>query len=371
MATSAKTVLGVKLDKVVSEVLAEAYEKALGHKPFGADTPKMVQELVTYFQKTAGDAVLECDNCGGGSPPSFDKCPFCGEGDEDNSIEMTDVPSEGAVVPEAPKSAKKVTKLAKRTLTDVIKAPPAATAEVVPAEESVLDDAVKRVHAARDAGAHALWTMSVELRRIYDEKLWMLRTAAGGVSKYKSFAKFIEAEVDLHERTVWRMIEVTKQFQPEQAKKYGVSILRGLLSVSAESRAEILDKVDAGEVSGKRGVQAEVQKIKEKAASRVVDGDDDEKKSPRGKAAKKASAAAAEKAAEKRKLITVALPAGRKTLKLQAFTKKNEPTKRAKKVADRPWASLECANGVTLYFALVQNATDGGMDLTVEAKREE
>jgi len=368
MATAKKIVLGVEMSKVVTEVLTKSYEETMGHKSFGAEAPVMVKELVEHFQKTTGDKVLECDNCGGGSPPSFDRCPFCGEGDDDENIEMTEVPEEGdPVVPEPPKSAKKVTKLAKRTLTDVVKAVPA---EVVSVEESTLDEAVKRVHAARDAGAHALWTMSVELRRIYDEKLWTLRTADGG-QKYKSFAKFIAAEVDLHERTVWRMIEVTKQFKPEQAEKYGVTILRGLLSVSAESRADILEKVDKGEVSGKRGVEAEVARIKEKAASRVVDSDTDEAKTPRGKAAKKASAAAAEKAAQKRKLVTVAVPTGRKTLKLHALTKKNEPVKRAKKIDDRPWAKLECANGVTLYFALVKNAADGGMDLTVEAKRDE
>jgi len=211
--------------------------------------------------------------------------------------------------------------------------------------------------------------MSVELRKIYDGELWKLRNDEEGKPKYKSFAKFIAAEVDVHERTVWRMIEVTKEFKEEQAQKYGVSILRGLLAAPKEDRSEVLEKIDAGQVQGKRGVEAEVKKIRDR---KKVTGAATTKTTKTASKAAKASAASAKKAAEKRgKTVTVPFPAGRKTIRL--FTKstsKDEAPKRAKQLGERPWGKLECSNGVSVFVALVKN-DKGEMELTIEARREE
>lgn len=370
-----KTVAGVDISKIDPPTFKGAYEKALKKKVEG-DVPKLVEELVGHFQKTVkGGEILECENCGGGSPSALfpDHCPFCGETDDDASASPE--PTNGvskAAVPEPPKSEPK-TSTKKRTM----KEPAPETTAMVPVvksdlaiSERDLDAAVMRMKALRESGASALWQLSVELRAIYDGELWKLRNDENGKPKYKNFAKFLAEEVDLHERTVWRMIAVTKEFNESQAKKFGVSILRGLLAAPKEDREEILEKVSTGTIKGTRGVDREVEKIRKRKGVKVVEGAG-KKKTTQGKAAAKASTAAAAKAAEKKKIVTVAVPTGRKTVKLFVRSlKKSDPEKRAKRLADRPWGQLECANGVTMFFAIVENNA-GELELSVEARRED
>ena len=419
MTTTAKvkTVAGIDLARVSLPTLKAAYETTLKRTPDG-EVAAIVQELVNHFRTvTVGKEVMECGECGGGSPGDLFPfhCPFCGSRDEEDEdasaspeptseaekaapesadlapeMEMTN-PAELAapvlngsngsvkktyVKPEprrisdekrAEMRAKAEAKKAERTPKAAMQVAAAATMPVG-VTEADLDTRVERIRAARSAGAAALWSLSVELRAIYDGDLWKLRNGEDGAPKYKSFAKFLAEEVSLHERTVWRMIQVTREFDEADAKKFGVTILQGLLAAPKEDRAEILEKVDAGAVTGSRGVRAEVKQIRKRKGVAVVSAG----KTSKGAAAAKGAAASAEKAAaEKKKTVTVLVPTGRKTVKLFSRSlKKTDAEKRAKRVADRPWGKLECANGVTLYFALVENG-DRELELSVEARREE
>lgn len=379
-----KTVAGVDVGKIDRRVLKASYEKTL-KKEAKAEIGKLVEELASHFQKvSAGKEILECENCGGGSPSSLypDHCPFCGDADEDASASPEPVETKAtngvhaAAVPAAPESSTKAAKADKKKPTRALVVSP--TAEIVPAAATVpaavvmsekdLDEAIARLRKARDAGASALWTLSVELRAIYDGDLWKLRNGEDGKPKYKAFSKFLAEEVDLHERTVYRMIEVTREFGPDQAQKYGVSILRGLLAAPKEDRAEILDKVGKGSVKGTRGVAREVEEIRRRKGVETVETGS--KDTGRKKAAKTAAKASA-KASTAKKVVTVAVPSGRKTVKLFARAlKKTDAEKRAKRLGDRPWGKLECANGVTMFFAVVENGS-GELELSVEARRED
>ena len=369
-------VAGVDISKVDRSALEVAYKVAFD-RDAAALTPRLVEELAAHYQATAGAEIMECDKCGGGSPPTLDSCPFCGEGEGDGDT----LNREKVVVPEPPASAVIFAVNgndpreddAKRTKRKGVAPPKAAPAPSTPAVSLViaprtelvtvadLDRSLGRVRVARDAGASALWDLSMELRAIHDGNLWRLRNDEKGAPKYKNFAKFIAEEVDLHERTVWRMIEVTREFKPEQAQKYGVSILRGLLGAPKEDRAGVLADIDSGKVTGKRGVEREVAAIRGRKGVTVL-----------GKAgnAKAASEAAAKAAAAKR-LVTAALPAGRTTVPLFArAAAKGDAERRAKAAADKPWGKLECSNGVTIYVALTENG-DGDLELTLEARRDE
>ena len=399
------TVAGVDIGKIARQILKNAYEKTFSREAT-ADISKLVEELAGHFQSiSAGKEIMECENCGGGSPsalfPEF--CPFCGESDDEDasaSPEPTGVFTAGLtaaaangvsgahaeaspvevenVIPIAPASNPKASKAKKARA--LVVAPPAKLApvpvsvvELSVSTEQDLDAALARLKKARDAGASALWTLSVELRGIYDGDLWKLRNGEDGEPKYKAFSKFLAEEVELHERTVYRMIEVTREFKPAEAQKYGVSLLRGLLAAPKEDRAEILEKVGKGVVKGTRGVAREVEKIRKRKGVEVVEtGAKDGTGKHGAKAAAKASAKkAAVKKETSKKVVTIAVPSGRKAVKLLARKlKKTDPEKFAKKVEDRPWGKLECANGAALFFTLIENAT-GCLELSIEARRDD
>lgn len=376
-AVKMKTVSGVDLAKVSRTALKKSFEETL-KKSADAEIPKLVEELAEHFAKTTkGKDILECSNCGGGSPGDLfpDFCPFCGEADDGESASpegeeerVSAAPSATAKVPEAPKSEPKAKKTpVPKTEPKKVEEKAMEVASAPSATEKDLDAAILKVQASRNAGVTALWTLACELRRIHEQDLWKLRNGEGGKPKYKAFSKFLADEVELHERTVYRMIEVTRQFSEDQAKRFGVSILQGLLAAPKEDREEILDKVEAGKVKGTRGVNREVAEIRKRKGVKVVPGEG-KKKGTRGSA--KAAQAASEKA-EKRKVVTVAVPAGRKTVKLFARSeKKTDDPKRAKRLADRPWGKLEATNGVTLFFAIAEDA-NGELTLSVEARRED
>lgn len=370
------TVCGVSLNKVNVQVLSKALsnvknepvellslEDGGSYEAIGA----AVTDLTNYVKATTpvADDILQCDLCGGGSSVEFDSCPYCGDPGE---VQASDKSSIGyQQVDEEEEEVEEVREVQEEDDPTEITSPLSVLSN---STEETLNEELLRIHSAQETGAHAMWMMSISLRKIYEEDLWKLRNDEEGKPKYKSFTKFLSVEVQLHERTVWRLIEIAKQFKETQLKKYGVTILRGLLAAPKEDREDILEKIDAGELSGSRSIDSEIKKLRKVRGVKVLGGAATQKDSKVGKAAMKASEVAAEKA-EKKKTITVPFPIGRKTIKLYAYVKeKGDAPKRAKKVLERPWGKLECVNGVTLYLAVVENK-DGELDMTVEARREE
>ena len=365
------TVCGVNLNKVDGKSLSDALKKALNKKisiKSIADggsyevLTSTVRELSEHFKSVTKDQdIMACDLCGGGSTADFDECPFCAGKAE------ADITEGGAMVissTEADISTPLRTVLDSPEDDDTVITNPQRIIHGF--TEQTLNEEMLRISAAQEAGSTALWIVSVTLRKIYDGDLWKLRNDEDGKPKYKSFSKFLAEEVPLHERTVWRMIEVAKQLKESQLKKYGQTILRGLLAAPKEDRDELLEKIDLNEIKGSRALQKEVQTLRKKKGISILEG------AGRGDStgAKQATLASAA-LSEKRKLITVPFPAGRKTIHLFSYSsdKKAEP-KRAKKVSDRPWGKFETSTGVTLYVALVENASNQ-LDITIEARREE
>jgi hypothetical protein len=374
-----KRVLGVLLSKVSEAVVREAYGKEIGKQPGKKTTEQIVEGLMSHFLKRKSEGLLECTECYGGSTKEWEACPFCGIGDEDAVAADADASDDSPPTPEpptppaaphkAPRKKRAVAAPEENGHAAVLLAPVHSAELIEPVSAKELDEAVRRINAISIAqSARGLWMLGRELLDVYDRELWRQRNDEGGKPKYKAFDQFLRAEVDLHPRTVFRMMQMTKDFEEPQLERYGSSILKGLLGAPKETRQEILDRVDRGEVKGKRGVQEAVAKARSDAGVEVVEGVGKSKKTH--KAAKAASASARARSEAKKNTVTVPFPAGRRFI--QAFakpaSKKDEP-KRAKRLADQPWAKLECINGVALYVAIVEK--DGALGFTLEARREE
>lgn len=358
----ATTMVDVRVDfsKVDESKVYEAHQEFVGGaKP--ATIEDAVNALQTFFAKKAPKGgLLECEVCGGGSTSDFDRCPFCGAIDDD---EEEDLP------PPAKAKANGTKSLAIAGVG--LHAGKADTKSLRTVKE--LDRRVVAIKEIQARGTRELYLLGKELHAIYTEELWRQRTSADGKVAYKSFVAFVEAEIDMHPRTAWNLMGIVQEFLPAQLEKHGPAVLRGLLAAPKEDRQHLLEKVERGELKGKRGVAREVEEIrKRKGVSVVANVGDGKQLSPRGQAAKKAAEASSKGAKEKKaQVVTCPFPVGRKRLETFATPlRKGDPPKRARSIKDRPWGKLELQNGVVVHARAELNAA-GEVFISIEARRDE
>jgi hypothetical protein len=316
-----KKVLGVELAKVDRKVLLAELKDAVGEAP--RSTEGAVIALATHYQKAhQGKKLMVCEDCGGPSPEALDHCPYCGGTDGEPAKVNGHLNGAAPLV--------------------LLKG------------EVELDKAIANIRRIRVDGAKSLWQLGSELKGVYANELWRQRTNGGGAPKYKSFAAFVNEEIELKPASVFRLIEMVDRFQLAQAEKHGTTMLRSLLAAPKEDHDELLGKVERGEIKTHRGLEAEVDKARKRRGTKVARG---------GKRTEKATAAAAEAKAAKPKLVTVALPDGK--LQIPLLAKGKEP---ATSIADKPVGKVELRNGVVLRVSVVANAK-GEWVVNVEAKR--
>lgn len=351
----AKTVMGVNLAKIDRAVLRQSVKHVLKKDPANAPDEAMVTDLASYFQKH-NKQLMECLDCDGGSPVDFGSCPYCGSEDEDASASPEPKPKAEVVTTLVVKNGVR-TMQKPGTVLDV-------AIDSIHKTEKDLNDAVARIQAIKAEGSLVLYKLGYEILGIYKQDLWKQRGAGEGKPRYKSFTQFLAAEVDIHQRTAWKMMAVAKEYTPAQVQKHGNTILRGLLAAPKEDREELLEKMGKGEIEGSRGLDREVRKIRERKGVKVLKG--------LGNNPKKNTRAASEaSAAKKKKIVTTTFPVGRVSVDLLAKkAKKSDPEKPAKKLADHPHGKFECSNGVTFYYAIIEHS-DGTLKLQVEARRED
>lgn len=364
------TVMGVLLERVDAAVFRQSYKLVIEKEP-PADLTRGVKELATHFQKS-GKQLMECEGenaCGGGSPLDFGACPYCGaeDGAEDDAASKRMGPRGpiGKTLAETLGSASAPNALVKvdqNGTTPVVLPAAVITVTSSAMNEKVLDEAVAKIRVLKTQGTTVLYQLGIVIYGVYSTELWRQRGATEGKAAYKNFTQWVAAEVQIHQRTAFKMMQVAREFTEEQVTQYGNSILKVLLAAPKEDRQELLDKIDKGVVGGKRGVEREVEKIRKRKGVKHVAGAGKTKRGEKGTRAARAS---------KRKVVTVAFPAGRNSVELFARKlKKSDPDKRAKKLADRPWGKLELQNGTAIYFAIVETAV-GSLTLSVEARRED
>jgi hypothetical protein len=341
---------GVDLGKVDKVHLARIAAQLGAKVPPGATSQRLVEEVGKIFDRTPASLAGPCDNCGGMSDSSLTECPFCGigEGDDDEEDE-----------PATPSLAL---------------AAPASVAIAATTGERKLDDALARIEAIKAGVMVSLWGIGKQIKVIYDAQLWLQRTKDGKPA-HKSFDAFVHHELGGFSKTTsYWLMDIAEAFNEQEVLLYGKSKLALLLKAPKEDRSILLDKVKAG-LKGSALTEA-VNKSREEKGQYVRDTPRTTDSLGRDQSAQRAGVSKKAKDGKKAKArgdsITVAKILGRQQVKLWARSEKKgaEPTKRARKLGDKPCGALDFENGVQMHFGITTSSA-GDWILVVETKRPE
>jgi hypothetical protein len=360
--------MSIIIEKVYASHCRENYAEILNEV-----APRKIEDVVEGLRKhfaSLGEELAQCDVCLGWSPETLSSCPFCNDGrDPSAATPAPPAPTPSAAIVEAAGPPPAERKKSSKAITVPASAPSLLAGGRAAASEKELDESIARFHAAAENGADALFLMGVELRKMRDF-LWQQR-AAGGKPKYKSYNQFVVEELKISRSTADRARRIAESFSRDQFRKYGAGFLKALIAAPKEEHAQLLERIDAGEIQRPVDLENEVKQIREKGGIEVVETDDTKAAAAAGKNVPSAATTAAAAKARKKEsaAITVGLKATSGTSKLFAKPfKKGDPDRRATSIDDVPYGKVEGINGVTLYVA-VKKTPAGELEIRWTAKR--
>lgn len=362
-----------------------------------------VELLIEHFKETPRGDLGDCGNCGAASSLELAVCPFCGQGEgdpEEPAEEVGDPPDAGddggnpgndedrdpgpapdpepaAVVGTHPTTAQPLVDMKKERIKKgkpaKAKALPkqdatgaAATAivvrgvsdAIVMASVEQLDVDVAKVKILKRGFGASSWLLAQKIAEVDESQRWKLRLDEAGKVLYRTFEDFAKAELEIGREYALDLKKIFVRFTQEEFETVGVSKLRLVLRAPEAEQAEVLNRLKgAGGATGKREVQKDVEERRQKAGLKSSQGKDPKVRKP----------------AEKGK-ITVATILGRHTIRAYKKPEKRlaegETMARAKKIGDRPYASLALGNDTTLW---IEVALDGAGEIVfkLDVRRDE
>lgn len=387
--------------------------------------------LLEHFKTMPKEALVKCDTCGGIGPFEWDNCPFCGaqEGTPLNELESkeammskateskvtetkSDASKNGAAADD--KKAKKGKPKTSVSVQIPLAEPMPSAAEVQPSETSLavvdphanaiekqevvdatfvddthvssamttvhdLDSAVSDIHRLKGEGALACYRLGKKIQEIHEKQLWKLRTEKDDKGRdkgrWQTFEAFCNEELGISPSYAYRLRDVSSHYSEEQVLAHGTRKLSLLLEMPAEHRDRVMEeKVKAG--ATKAEIEKEVSRVKQETGHRAI-GKGRVAKAHEALREKAKTKAAAAKKAPKEATITVANILGTQTIKLFCKPARTPKTsedwknlKRAKRLGDQPFGSMDLANDVVMYFAIMEDAS-GELKLKVSTQRVE
>ncbi len=226
-----------------------------------------------------------------------------------------------------------------------------------------LDSKVAKILELKGTGAVSQWEIGKLVRELRETGAWKLRMKEGEKQAYRSMDAFCHTELHMTPTYAYQLSDVASVYTAEQVRELGVTKLGFTVSLPAEERAKVLEShIKQG--ASKKEVAAEVRRVKKEKGIGPRTG----VSSATGKAMPKGKA-------PKMKMLTVANILGNETVKLFAKPDKvkdfdAKTAKRAKRLADVPWGTLELSNGVVQTFTVQESAT-GEWVLKVSTTRQE
>lgn len=373
------TMIGaVRLEKVWESRLRTNFVSLTGEEA-PRDKSDLAKAMEVHFAKTcAAEKLSQCDQCMGWSDEAAsESCPYCGDSppaegvtaaNEDPTV-IDAAAMEAAGVELVEEEPRKKGKQAARKAPPVPK--PSAplvmiTGGKIIASEHELDAAMDEIRDQMQKGNESWYRVGIIARDV-KERLWQQRTdKADGKPKYKSWAQFCESEFDKSQTFVNRLIATVETFNEKVFASYGIKALMLMCTAPKAEHAQLMAKVDAG--MPVRELETEIKGIRKEqgiavmppSVSEVIEG---------------RTAKATEAAAAKRKKESAAITLGLKEKNFEAklFTAasiKSDDPRRAREVADKPCAKIECMNGVVMYVALVASSS-GELKLKFVTKRQD
>lgn len=213
-----------------------AAAKALLAELEGADGPKLVKLVRSHLEATLPavkeEDRLKCEECGEISTEETDFCPFCGDGG------LPALEGEGQVDAETSTASEAVDRgedggepgTAIETATDA----------AIEAKLEELDAAVSKIRELQIQGAHALYDLGVEIRKVATAELWKARGHA-------SFKDWVETETGISRASAYSLMDIVKDFDRETYARIGRTKLALVASIKdPDKRAEALEAAKSG-----------------------------------------------------------------------------------------------------------------------------
>jgi len=370
-------------------------------------------QLVTVKAKLSN-----CSTCRGSSHVDLKCCPFCGDGDADQTVasqrsnaadpeqlvinelkqlivkkmvadeqaatekaakdKLVTVPSPvagQALVPVA-KSKRAAKKTAQSALaldtasTPVVDTPSAPlTAEDLDISNEIIRDGFKRAKLG-------VYDAAAEMFSVFGNKAWMQRRKPDGTSKYNSWDEWVTAEHGYSGQYAYQLIDLPKFFTREQAALIDPTKLILSLRIEDSERRELLESGKLEKMSV-REVKAEITQHPATQA-RNPERNGSNASHTRLPGGTKATSKAASKlgsvgtstpandtpapppprAQERVLLTTCVLPTAMDFPMLARNHREGQPDVPATELANDPYAIITCANGVELRV-LIYKAQDG------------
>ena len=405
---------GIDIAQVNEEVL-DGYLVKLA-LPTKGIVPLRLLRLHEAMQLVTAKAKLSsCSTCRGSSHVDLKCCPFCGDGDADQTVasqrsnaadpeqlvidelkrliekkqaadekaatekaakdKHVTVPSpvEGQALVPVAKSKRAAKKTEQSTLAIDTQNAPAVES---PVTEADLDKSNEIIRDGFKRATTGIYDAAVEMFNVFERKTFLQRRNQDGTSKYSSFADWANDEMGINKAYAYTLLDLPKFYTREQVEKIGASKLTLALRIEDSERRELLESGKLEKMSV-REVKAEITQHPATQA-RNPERDGSKASHTRLPGGTKATSKAASKlgsvgtstpandtpapppprAQERVLLTTCVLPTAMDFLMLARNHREGQPDVPATELANDPYAIITCANGVELRV-LIYKAQDG------------
>lgn len=213
-----------------------------------------------------------------------------------------------------------------------------------------LNKSVALITELKRTAADSLWKLGQAVKSVLDNRLWMLRTDANGVPKYRTFKQFVVGELDMSYMQAHRLAQVSEGFTEAEMHQIGVSKCHVMLQVPKDRRAGLLASAEKG---------ATLTQISNEVAKMTAN----ERPKPPPRAALSLTVAMAPGRVE---LPLFARPKGRHGYASEAEQKANP--RPATGITDDPFCIEMLPNDVLVTYNIAKNL-DGSWVLIVNRRR--
>lgn len=270
----------------VSYEVVDAYLKKLGLSTDGNDYARLLRLHEAMQLVPTKNKLGNCNKCRGKSHIDLSCCPFCGDGEVDESVvkaRSSEAPDPEAIViaqirdliaaknaddekKREEVAAKERAAAEKRETTAgqaLVALPPgkggrakkgkaeqqtlpieAPDTQIVKADEKRLNECVERFTRHIGDAAVSVYDAGVVLLEVYEQKLFLQRRGADGQPLYDSFTKWVSSELSgmkISPQYAYELTNLPKYFTREQVSKIGPTKLNLSLRIEESERKRLLE----------------------------------------------------------------------------------------------------------------------------------
>jgi hypothetical protein len=292
MANKMDLKMGIDLAAINIEIV-DAYLTKLGISTDGVEYSRITRlHEVMQLVPSKGNKLGNCSTCRGKSHVDLSCCPFCGDGEADETILSQRLPGED---PEVKVIAELITLIGKQTIANekaaadkaakerpavtapspvagqpaLVPVPPGARSKRAarqngeqttiatadgaalnaPATVEDLDKASAQIYMHLNEAARSVYDAAVVVFHVFEAKLWMQRRKENGDPKYETFTAWVLEEMPFTPAYAYELTNLPKFFTREQAEKIGSTKLTLSLRISDEERRKLLESGDLEKMS--------------------------------------------------------------------------------------------------------------------------